>query len=124
MSSNDIGRITLPNGRSLSRMAYGVWRLSEAQDCSVSANLARQVGADRAVLRFGQAPHAIGHAAQTAPVGQRDAADVVGTHLRTPVPSGVGGVWAGTRPYSWARDTVLSCGNTLVPKISHSCRWG
>lgn len=41
MSSNDIGRITLPNGRSLSRMAYGVWRLSEAQDCSVSANLAR-----------------------------------------------------------------------------------
>ena len=41
MSSNDIGRITLPNGRSLSRMAYGVWRLSEAQDSSVSANLAR-----------------------------------------------------------------------------------
>lgn len=41
MSSNDIGRITLPNGRSLSRMAYGVWRLSEAQDGSVSANLAR-----------------------------------------------------------------------------------
>jgi predicted oxidoreductase len=41
MSSNDIGRITLPNGRSLSRMAYGVWRLSEADDSSVSANLAR-----------------------------------------------------------------------------------
>jgi predicted oxidoreductase len=40
MNSN-IGRITLPNGRSLSRMAYGVWRLSEAQDHSVSANLAR-----------------------------------------------------------------------------------
>jgi predicted oxidoreductase len=34
-------RVTLPNGRSLSRIAYGVWRLSEAQDCSVSANLAR-----------------------------------------------------------------------------------
>lgn len=41
MSSNDIGRITLPNGRSLSRMAYGVWRLSEADDSTVSANLAR-----------------------------------------------------------------------------------
>lgn len=41
MSSNDIGRIALPNGRSLSRMAYGVWRLSEAQDSSVNANLAR-----------------------------------------------------------------------------------
>jgi predicted oxidoreductase len=40
MNSN-IGRIALPNGRSLSRMAYGVWRLSEAQDHSVSANLAR-----------------------------------------------------------------------------------
>jgi predicted oxidoreductase len=41
MSSNDISRITLPNGRSLSRMAYGVWRLSEAADHSVNANLAR-----------------------------------------------------------------------------------
>jgi predicted oxidoreductase len=41
MSSNDIGRITLPNGRSLSRMAYGVWRLSEAENSSVSTNLAR-----------------------------------------------------------------------------------
>ena len=40
MNSN-IDRIKLPNGRSLSRMAYGVWRLSEAQDHSVSANLAR-----------------------------------------------------------------------------------
>ncbi len=39
--NSKIGRITLPNGRSLSRMAYGVWRLSEAQDHSVSANLAR-----------------------------------------------------------------------------------
>jgi predicted oxidoreductase len=39
--NSDIGRTTLPNGRSLSRMAYGVWRLSEAQDHSVSANLAR-----------------------------------------------------------------------------------
>ena len=39
--NSDIGRITFPNGRSLSRMAYGVWRLSEAQDHSVSANLAR-----------------------------------------------------------------------------------
>lgn len=36
-----IGRIPLPNGHSLSRMAYGVWRLSEAQDSSVNANLAR-----------------------------------------------------------------------------------
>ena len=41
MNSHPIGRIALPNGRSLSRMAYGVWRLSEAQDCSVNANLAR-----------------------------------------------------------------------------------
>eukprot|EP01031_Cornospumella_fuschlensis_P024790 gene24790-29954_t len=41
MSSNHIGRITLPNGRSLSRMAYGVWRLSEATDHSVNTNLAR-----------------------------------------------------------------------------------
>lgn len=39
--NSDIGRITLSNGRSLSRMAYGVWRLSEAPDHSVSANLAR-----------------------------------------------------------------------------------
>lgn len=38
---SDIGRITLPNSRSLSRMAYGVWRLSQAQDHSVSAILAR-----------------------------------------------------------------------------------
>jgi predicted oxidoreductase len=41
MSSNYIGRITLPNTRSLSQMAYGVWRLSEAADHSVNANLAR-----------------------------------------------------------------------------------
>lgn len=41
MSSREIGRLALPNGRSLSRMAYGVWRLSEAQDSSVNANLAR-----------------------------------------------------------------------------------
>lgn len=34
-------RISLPNGRSLSQMAYGVWRLSGAQDTSVNANLAR-----------------------------------------------------------------------------------
>jgi predicted oxidoreductase len=34
-------RITLPNGRHLSQMAYGVWRLSEASDTSVNANLAR-----------------------------------------------------------------------------------
>jgi predicted oxidoreductase len=39
--NSKIGRITFPNGRSLSRMAYGVWRLSEAQDHSVGANLAR-----------------------------------------------------------------------------------
>ena len=36
-----MNRITLPNGRTLSQMAYGVWRLSEAQNTSVSANLAR-----------------------------------------------------------------------------------
>ena len=36
-----MNRITLPNGRSLSQMAYGVWRLSEATDTSVNANLAR-----------------------------------------------------------------------------------
>jgi predicted oxidoreductase len=41
MKSNPLGRITLANGRSLSRMAYGVWRLSEATDTSVNANLAR-----------------------------------------------------------------------------------
>jgi len=34
-------RVSLPNGRSLSQIAYGVWRLSEATDSSVSANLAR-----------------------------------------------------------------------------------
>jgi predicted oxidoreductase len=34
-------RVKLPNGSSLSRIAYGVWRLSEAQDSSVNANLAR-----------------------------------------------------------------------------------
>lgn len=36
-----MNRMTLPNGRTLSQMAYGVWRLSEAEDTSVSANLAR-----------------------------------------------------------------------------------
>ena len=41
MSSKQIGRLALPNGRSLSRMAYGLWRLSEAADHSVDANLAR-----------------------------------------------------------------------------------
>jgi len=41
MSSTQVGRLALPNGRSLSRMAYGVWRLSETQDCTVNANLAR-----------------------------------------------------------------------------------
>lgn len=34
-------RITLPNGQHISQMAYGVWRLSEAKDCSVATNLAR-----------------------------------------------------------------------------------
>lgn len=34
-------RITLPNGQSLSQMVYGAWRLSEAADTSVDANLAR-----------------------------------------------------------------------------------
>lgn len=36
-----MNRIVLPNSRTLSQMAYGVWRLSEADDTSVSANLAR-----------------------------------------------------------------------------------
>jgi predicted oxidoreductase len=36
-----MNRITLPNGHSLSPMAYGVWRLAEATDTSVNANLAR-----------------------------------------------------------------------------------
>lgn len=36
-----MNRIKLPNGHSLSQMAYGVWRLSEAVDTSVNANLAR-----------------------------------------------------------------------------------
>ncbi len=39
--SKEIGRIGLANGRSLSRIAYGVWRLSEAADTSVRANIAR-----------------------------------------------------------------------------------
>ena len=34
-------RVSLPNGRSLSQIAHGVWRLSQADDSSVSANLAR-----------------------------------------------------------------------------------
>ena len=34
-------RVHLPNGRHLSQMAYGVWRLSEASDTRVDANLAR-----------------------------------------------------------------------------------
>lgn len=34
-------RIQLPNGRHLSQMAYGVWRLSEAEDVSIDANLKR-----------------------------------------------------------------------------------
>lgn len=36
-----MNRLHLPNGRSLSQIACGVWRLSEADDTSVSANLAR-----------------------------------------------------------------------------------
>ncbi|MDE2418477.1 MAG: aldo/keto reductase [Burkholderiales bacterium] len=36
-----MNRSTLPNGQTLSRIAYGVWRLSEADDASVNANLAR-----------------------------------------------------------------------------------
>lgn len=36
-----MNRITLPNGRQLSQIAYGAWRLSEAGDTGVSANLAR-----------------------------------------------------------------------------------
>jgi predicted oxidoreductase len=36
-----MNRTTLPNGQTLSRIAYGVWRLSEADDCSINANLAR-----------------------------------------------------------------------------------
>jgi len=34
-------RIALPNGQQLSQVVYGVWRLSDAADTSVSANLAR-----------------------------------------------------------------------------------
>ena len=34
-------RITLSNGVKLSAMAYGVWRLADAADTSVDANLAR-----------------------------------------------------------------------------------
>lgn len=34
-------RINLPNGRALSQLAYGAWRLSDAQDTSVNANLER-----------------------------------------------------------------------------------
>ena len=36
-----MNRTTLPNGHTLSRIAYGVWRLSDAEDSSVNANLAR-----------------------------------------------------------------------------------
>lgn len=36
-----MNRTTLPNGHTLSAIAYGVWRLSEAPDSSVSANLQR-----------------------------------------------------------------------------------
>jgi len=41
MKSTHVSRLTLPNGQSLSRIAYGVWRLSEASDTSIKANLAR-----------------------------------------------------------------------------------
>lgn len=34
-------RIALTNGRSLSRLSFGAWRLSEADDTTVDANLAR-----------------------------------------------------------------------------------
>jgi predicted oxidoreductase len=34
-------RIALPNGHSLSQLAYGVWRWTQADDTSTSANLAR-----------------------------------------------------------------------------------
>ncbi|WP_296511024.1 aldo/keto reductase [Rhodoferax sp.] len=36
-----MNRITLPNSRTLSHMAYGVWRLSDAEDTSVTATLGR-----------------------------------------------------------------------------------
>lgn len=36
-----MNRITLPNGHTLSQMACGVWRLADATDTSVNANLAR-----------------------------------------------------------------------------------
>jgi predicted oxidoreductase len=36
-----MNRIALSNGRTLSRLAYGVWRLSEAADTGVAATLAR-----------------------------------------------------------------------------------
>lgn len=41
MKIQPMARIHMPNGRSLSRMAYGAWRLSEAADHTVNANLAR-----------------------------------------------------------------------------------
>lgn len=40
MSSHQIGRITLPNGRSLSRIVYGAMRLTGGHDTSVNATLA------------------------------------------------------------------------------------
>jgi predicted oxidoreductase len=40
MSSHPVGRITLPNGRSLSRIVYGAMRLASGHDPSVNGTLA------------------------------------------------------------------------------------
>ena len=42
--NSPIGRIPLPNGRSLSRMAYGVWRLSHGRGRSGSTESVRVRG--------------------------------------------------------------------------------
>lgn len=41
MNKHHIHRIQLPNGQSLSGVAWGAWRLTESQDTSINANVAR-----------------------------------------------------------------------------------
>ena len=41
MNTHHIHRIQLPNGQSLSGVAWGAWRLTESQDTSINANVAR-----------------------------------------------------------------------------------
>ena len=61
-----MNRITLPNGRQLSQMAYGVWRLSEATDTSVNANLARiDACLAQGITSFDQADIYGGYTAET-----------------------------------------------------------